>query len=165
MDSTEHPNVMAGIARRASQFMIALLASLFVATAAPAYTVYVSNEKDGTVSIIDSTKLEVVRTVKVGQRPRGITLTKDHRWLLVCASDDNTVQVFDARTMELVKSLPSGQDPELFVLHPAGSCSTSPTRRTISSPWWTSRRIRWWRRFQSVWSLKAWASARTARSW
>ncbi len=120
MDSTGHSRVAAGVARRTSWFMIALLASLLVATPAPAYTVFVTNEKDGTVSIIDSAKLEVVRTVKVGQRPRGITLTKDHRWLLVCASDDNAVQVFDARTMELVKSLPSGQDPELFVLHPAG---------------------------------------------
>src|SRR6185436_18860003 len=120
MDSTGHSRVTAGVARRTSWFMIALLASLLVATAAPAYTVYVTNEKDGTVSIIDSAKLEVVRTVKVGQRPRGITLTKDHRWLLICSSDDNAVLVYDARTMELVKSLPSGQDPELFILHPAG---------------------------------------------
>ena len=43
-------------------------------TAARAYTVYVTNEKDNTVSVIDSTKLEVVKTVKVGQRPRGIIL-------------------------------------------------------------------------------------------
>src|ERR1700742_4875783 len=75
---------------------------------ASAFTVYISNEKDNTVSVIDSTKLEVVKTVKVGQRPRGIILSKDHRWLLVCASDDNTVQVYDAQTMKFVKSLPSG---------------------------------------------------------
>ena len=102
--------ITTAVARHASQLMIAL-ASLLVATGTHAYTVYVTNEKDGTVSIIDSTKLEVVRTVKVGQRPRGVTLTKDHRWLLICASDDNAVQVFDARTMELVKSLPPGQRP------------------------------------------------------
>src|SRR5262245_65334390 len=120
MDRTRRTPMTTGVARRLTQLMIALLAPLFIATSADAYTVYVSNEKDGTVSIIDSAKLEVVKTVKVGQRPRGITLTKDHRWLLVCASDDNSVQVYDARTMELVKSLPSGQDPELFVLHPAG---------------------------------------------
>src|SRR5712691_7485983 len=120
MHSTRRVHMTTGVARGASQLMVALLALLLGATTARAYTVYVTNEKDGTVSIIDSTKLEVVRTVKVGQRPRGITLTKDHRWLLICASDDNAVQVYDARTMELVKSLPSGQDPELFVLHPAG---------------------------------------------
>ena len=55
-----------------------------------AYTVYVTNEKDNTVSIIDSSKLEVVKTIKVGQRPRGITLSKDQKWLLICTSDDNT---------------------------------------------------------------------------
>ena len=91
---------------------------LLIPPPASAYTVYVTNEKDNTVSIIDSDKLEVARTVKVGQRPRGITLSKDHRWLLICTSDDNAVQVFDARTMKFVKSLPSGRDPELFILHP-----------------------------------------------
>ena len=95
--------------------------SLLAPAAASAYTVFVTNEKDNTVSIIDSAKLEVVKTVKVGQRPRGVILSKDQRWLLVCASDDNSVQVYDARTLELVKTLPSGQDPELFVLHPSGN--------------------------------------------
>src|SRR5262245_11612654 len=100
---------------------LALAAWLFTLATASAYTVYITNEKDNTLSIIDSSKLEVIKTVKVGQRPRGVTLTKDHRWLLVCASDDNIVQVYDARTLEYVKSLPSGQDPEQFVLHPAGN--------------------------------------------
>ena len=92
-----------------------------IATPGGAYTVYVTNEKDNTLTIIDSTKLEVIRTVKVGQRPRGVILSKDHKWLLICASDDNNVQVFDARTMEYVKTLPSGPDPELFILHPSGN--------------------------------------------
>jgi PQQ-dependent catabolism-associated beta-propeller protein len=65
--------------------------------------------------------MEVVKTVKVGQRPRGITVTHDGKFILVCASDDDTVQVFDASTYELVGTLPSGPDPELFVLSPDGS--------------------------------------------
>src|SRR5438445_10700681 len=104
-----------------SSAVLVLAACLFSATAASAYTVYITNEKDNTISIIDSATLEVIKTVKVGQRPRGVTLSKDHQWLLVCASDDNIVQVYDARTMEFVKSLPSGPDPELFVLHPTGN--------------------------------------------
>src|SRR5688572_11843323 len=91
---------------------LSLAAWLITSTVASAYTVFVTNEKDNTVSIIDSAAQKVVKTVKVGQRPRGVTLSKDHQWLLVCASDDNTVQVYDARTMEFVKNLPSGQDPE-----------------------------------------------------
>ena len=34
-----------------------------------AHEIYVSNEKDNTVSVIDSKSLEVVRTFKVGKRP------------------------------------------------------------------------------------------------
>ena len=63
--------------------MVPLLAAWLLTSTAAAYTVYVTNEKDNTVSIIDSTKLEVIKTVKVGQRPRGITLSKDAKWLLI----------------------------------------------------------------------------------
>ena len=98
-----------------------VLATWLLTTAASAYNVYVTNEKDNTVSIIDSTKLEVIKTVNVGQRPRGVILSKDGKWLLICASDDNHIQVLDARTLEFVKTLPSGPDPELFVLHPSGN--------------------------------------------
>jgi PQQ-dependent catabolism-associated beta-propeller protein len=48
-------------------------------------------------------------------------MTKDGRFVLLCASDDDTVQVIDASTYEIVGTLPSGPDPELFVLHPSGN--------------------------------------------
>ncbi|MGI9409289.1 MAG: YVTN family beta-propeller repeat protein [Hyphomicrobiaceae bacterium] len=96
-------------------------AQLIMARSAEAYTVYVSNEKDNTVTVIDSETLKVTKTFKVGQRPRGITISKDGKWLLVCASDDDTVEVFDRKTLKLVKTLPSGPDPELFILHPSGN--------------------------------------------
>ena len=87
---------------------------------AAAYTVYVTNEKDNSVTVIDTVKQEVVKTFKVGQRPRGIILSNDGKWLIVCTSDDNIIQVYDAKTYEFVKSLPSGPDPELLILHPNG---------------------------------------------
>jgi hypothetical protein len=34
-----------------------------------------SNEKGNTISVVDIDKMETVRTIKVGQRPRGIELT------------------------------------------------------------------------------------------
>lgn len=89
-------------------------------TGAEAYTAYVTNEKDNTLSVIDTEKLEVIKTVKIGQRPRGVILSKDGKWVIVCASDDNQVEVYDAKTLEFVKSLPSGPDPELLILHPDG---------------------------------------------
>jgi PQQ-dependent catabolism-associated beta-propeller protein len=96
------------------------LAATLTANSAAAYTVYVTNEKDNSVSVIDSEKLEVIKTVKVGQRPRGIIMSQDGKWIIVCTSDDNEVRVYDAQTLEYVKSLPSGPDPELLTLHPDG---------------------------------------------
>ena len=91
---------------------------VLLAMAAPAlaHEVYVTNEKDNTISVIDSKSLEVVRTIKVGKRPRGITFSRDFKRFYVCASDDNAVQVYDTETGTLLHDLPSGADPEQFAL-------------------------------------------------
>jgi PQQ-dependent catabolism-associated beta-propeller protein len=87
---------------------------------AAASVAYVSNEKSNTVSVIDTAKWEVVKTIKVGQRPRGIAFTKDEKFVLVAVGDDDTIQMIDTTTQEIVDTLPSGPDPELFVQDPAG---------------------------------------------
>ena len=56
---------------------LACCAALLAALPALADTVYVSNEKDNTLSVIDSASMKVLKTVPVGKRPRGITLSKD----------------------------------------------------------------------------------------
>src|SRR5215813_14478942 len=62
---------------------------------ASAFTAYVSNEKSNTISVIDTDKFTVLKTIKVGQRPRGIGLTKDEKFILVAVGDDDTIQVID----------------------------------------------------------------------
>ena len=52
------------------------LSTLSVA-GAQAATAYITNEKDNTVSVIDLDKLEVVKTVKVGQR-QGVEQDRGH---------------------------------------------------------------------------------------
>jgi PQQ-dependent catabolism-associated beta-propeller protein len=88
---------------------------------ASAYKVFISNEKENTISVIDSEKMEVIHTIKTGNRPRGIILSKDGKWVIVCTSDDNRMQVYDAETFQYVKDLPSGPDPELPILHTSGN--------------------------------------------
>ena len=85
---------------------------------AEANLAYITNEKDNTVSIIDIKKKKFVKTVIVGQRPRGIIMSKDGKLVLICASDDDRVEVRDAQTLKLKYYLPSGPDPELFILSP-----------------------------------------------
>lgn len=79
---------------------------------------YVTNEKDNTISVIDIDRLEVVETLDVGMRPRGITFNRDYSQLYICASDSDAVQVMDMATRTIVADLPSGADPEQFALHP-----------------------------------------------
>ena len=101
--------------------LLAGAAALLGADVASAYTVYVSNEKGNSISVIDSTTLEVKQTVKVGRRPRGITMSPDGKAVYVCASDDHAVQVIDPATLKILRKLKSGPDPELFALHPTGN--------------------------------------------
>jgi len=89
-----------------------------LSSTASAHWVYVSNEKDNTVSVIDTETLEVVKTIEVGERPRGITLSQDYGTLFVCASDSDAVQMLDVSNDAVIHELPSGEDPEQFVLHP-----------------------------------------------
>ena len=105
-----------------------------VAGDALAYTVYVSNEKGNSITVIDSDTLEVKETIRVGQRPRGIMLTKDGKSLLVCASDDDTVQVLDVATNKIVGDLfPPARTRSSSTSTPRATRSTSPMRTTIWS--------------------------------
>src|SRR5215467_1533753 len=95
-------------------WLLAVGVFVLIGGQASAFTAYVSNEKSNTISVVDTDKFTVVKTIKVGQRPRGIELTKDGKFVLVAVGDDDTIQVIDVRTHEIVANLPSGPDPELF---------------------------------------------------
>jgi YVTN family beta-propeller protein len=81
-----------------------------------AFTAYVSNEKGNTVSVIDLDNMEVTATVEVGERPRGITMSKDGKHVYICTSDADHIEVLDTDTLKVLNTLPSGPDPELFTL-------------------------------------------------
>ncbi len=97
-----------------------LALALLAATPAHAYLAYVSNEKGNSITIIDTDRLEAIKTVKVGRRPRGVELNKDGTELFICAGDDDSIQVLDTKTLEITGKLPSGPDPELMALSPDG---------------------------------------------
>jgi len=94
--------------------------SMLHSSQAAAYMAYVSNEGSNTVSVIDTDGFKVTATIKVGQRPRGIALTKDGKFLLVAVGDDDTIEMIDTATQRIIGTLPSGPDPELFTQDPTG---------------------------------------------
>lgn len=100
--------------------LVSLGALWLTASPASAYTAYVSNEKGNTVTVIDTDKMAVTATIKVGQRPRGIEFTRDGKFVMVAVGDDDTIQLIDTKTQQIVDTLPSGPDPELFTQDESG---------------------------------------------
>jgi YVTN family beta-propeller protein len=111
--------------------------SAFTLTAHAAGRAYVSNEDGETVSVLDTGKDEVIATIAVGKRPRGLKLNRDGSLLYVavsglpkcppsvpdeeCAKLKRDVQAdgiatIDTATLKLTRVLKSGSDPEQFDL-------------------------------------------------
>lgn len=117
----------------------ALLVTLPVVTQAE--RVYVSNEDGHTVTVLDAATAEVIATVPVGKRPRGLKLNRDGSRLYVAVSglpkcpptvpDEECaklerdlradgVAVIDTKTLKLLQVLQAGSDPEQFDLSADG---------------------------------------------
>ena len=102
---------------------------------AGSYHVYVTNERSGDVTVIDSITNEVSATVKLGKRPRGIHVSPDKKTIYVALSgtpiagpgvDPDTlppadkkadgIGVYDIASGKLLKVIHGGSDPEEFDL-------------------------------------------------
>ncbi|HEV7374006.1 MAG TPA: beta-propeller fold lactonase family protein, partial [Pyrinomonadaceae bacterium] len=88
---------------------------------------YVSNERDGTITVIDTKTDSVVETIKAGARARGIRLSPDGRRVYVALSTpsgqeykeaDNKIAAIDVESRKVVARYDVGSDPEqLAVSH------------------------------------------------
>ena len=116
-----------------------VLSALAPAQKSDHFRIYVTNERSGDLSIIDSSTLQVIATVPLGKRPRGIHPSPDHRFLYIALSGspiagpgvdesklpppDRTadgIGVFDVQQNKLVRTIQSGIDPENFDVTPDG---------------------------------------------
>ena len=84
---------------------------------------FVSNERDGTITVIDTTHDAVVSTIKVGGRLRGIRLGADKKTIWVAISyptnqsqGEDKIAKLDTKGNVLAK-YEAGTDPENFVLN------------------------------------------------
>jgi len=102
--------------------------------------IYVTNETSGDMTVIDSFTLDVVTTIPLGKRPRGIHASPDGKTIYVALSGSpiagpgvdqsklpppdkgaDGIGVFDIRQNKLVRIIQSGSDPENFDLNRDGS--------------------------------------------
>lgn len=116
-----------------------LVALCFTAAAAgadaSAWRVYVTNEKSGTLSVIEGPANQVVATVTLGKRPRGLKISPDGKQLFVALSGSpaagpgvdesklppadksaDGIGVFDAVTLTRIRVIKGVSDPEQLAL-------------------------------------------------
>jgi len=120
--------------------VVGFVASL-VSIPSHAFTAYVSNEKDNTLTVIDGESMEVTDTIDIGERPRGLALSKDKTLLFICTSEEDHVEVMDLETLKVTHSLPSGPDPEVIQLGAEGKRLYVANEDDNSS--WHRTRRRW----------------------
>ncbi len=59
-------------------------------------------KKDNALAVVDGETGKLLKTVPLGQRPRGVALSKDQTLLYVAASDDDTIQILDIKTLKVI---------------------------------------------------------------
>jgi YVTN family beta-propeller protein len=127
---------------------LALLIPVFRCRADESFLIAVSNERSGEVTLVDGANHQVVSTLPVGKRPRGIHASPDGRYLYVAVSgapiqgppkldangnplpEDNDdeesdhsadgIVVIDVAARKFVKKMTVGSDPEEFAVSPDG---------------------------------------------
>src|SRR5665213_133493 len=127
-------------------FGLALAGVVLSFDSAFAFRAYVSNEKGNWVSVIDTDKMATIATVKTGQRPRGIEVSRDGKSVyaavgevsvgiepegmtvspdsktLVCTSETTSmVHFIDTTTREIVGNLLVGSRPRFSAYKSDGS--------------------------------------------
>jgi len=99
---------------------LAFIAAVAFTPICPADTLYITLEKDNALAVVDGETGKLVKTVKIGKRPRGVAISKDGKQLFVAASDDNTILAIDTANLKVTGKLPSDKDPETFAIDPEG---------------------------------------------
>ena len=87
--------------------MFAAAAALIALASSPALAlqIYVSNEKDNTVTVIDGNTLQPLGTIKTARRPRGIIASPDGKEVYVAAGDGDIMDVIDTSKLAVTHQL------------------------------------------------------------
>src|SRR5260370_30791167 len=82
--------------------------------------VYVTNQLDDTVSVINGRTNQVTATVPAGNAPEGVAVAPDDRRVYIADNGSGTVSVLDTRTCKIVATVRVGTDPSGVGLSPDG---------------------------------------------
>jgi YVTN family beta-propeller protein len=106
-----------------------LFAMVWPCLAKDAPFVYVTNERTGAITVINSNTDQIVKTFQVHGRARGIQISRDGKTLFIAVSvpmgqlhatqdDQNKIIAMDATSGKILHRYDVGKDPERLVLTP-----------------------------------------------
>lgn len=81
---------------------------------------YVANNKDDSMSVIDLQKKDFVKKIPVGHNPYTVVLAEDGKEAYVSNWGENTVSIIDTKTQKLTGSIKVGTHPNSMKLNPSG---------------------------------------------
>jgi PQQ-dependent catabolism-associated beta-propeller protein len=76
--------------------------------------VFVSSEKDNTISVLDGKTDTVTRTIETCERPRHMEWNQEQTQIYVACGDSDVIGIVDIGKFETVDELPYISDPEAF---------------------------------------------------
>ena len=82
---------------------------------------FVSNRGSGDISIIDTSKFEVIDTINVGSKPRGMAINPSCSRLYVTLQDSDEVVVIHTKTYDIASRIQVGNEPFAVDVHPSGN--------------------------------------------
>ena len=74
-------------------------------------SIYVSNGRGGTVSVIDAHTYAVGESIKVGTRPWGMAISPDGKYLFTANGPSDDISVVDLKTNQEIKRVKAGKSP------------------------------------------------------
>jgi len=75
---------------------------------------FVTNQDDGTVSVIDTESLKSVAVIPVGDKPEGISTHPDGQHVYVANWFDNNVSVIDTKSLKVINTIATGEGSRAF---------------------------------------------------
>lgn len=110
--------------------IVAAAIALLLACSAQAGRLYVTNERDGTLQVIDTATDRVIATARIADRPRGVVLSPDGKRVYLAVSwwrngkqprtNKERILALDAHTLKAVREYAAGTDPECVAVSPDG---------------------------------------------
>jgi YVTN family beta-propeller protein len=92
-----------------------------IAVNAKAKLLYVANNGDNSVSVVDATSGHTNATIVVGDHPKGIAFDSDRNLVYVANTLGNSVTVIDADKNKVLATLPAGKSPYALAVVPGSS--------------------------------------------